>query len=295
VKETSKHLIQFCLQARNKHEKFQVAARFQEVSTMEAIYICKPKRKHTHPIIFLHGRNSLASEFAEEFFESQASDDRTLQEIFPTIKWIFPASRMRKSAQFGADMSQWFDMWSVEEPEERGELQLEGLKESVECVLSIVREEAALLGPEKIILGGINQGCATVIYALLFRDMKLGGFIGLSSWLPFQSRLAAIAKSIEKTEQLQSIRSLICDQERGMSIPQTPAIANTATLLETPILLEHCRDDAVVPVNNGRGLCETLRDPGMTITWKEYRDGGHWLNEPEGVDDIVKFLTGTLQ
>lgn len=262
---------------------------------MDATHIHKLKREHTHTIIFLHGRDSLASEFAEEFFESQASDDRTIQEVFPTIKWIFPASRMRKSARFGADMSQWFDIWSVEEPEEKEELQFEGLRESVKGILSIIKEEAALVGPERIILGGISQGCATAIYALLCGGTKLGGFIGLSSWLPFQSRVAAIAKDIPTTEQLRSIRSLIYGQERETSDANNLATTNTATLLDTPILLEHCRDDAVVPAQNGQGLCETLRDLGMTVIWKEYDNGGHWLNEPEGAGDIVKFLAGILE
>jgi len=37
-----------------------------------------PIAAHTHTVIFLHGRDSNATEFAPEFFESQASDDRTM-------------------------------------------------------------------------------------------------------------------------------------------------------------------------------------------------------------------------
>jgi hypothetical protein len=29
---------------------------------------------------------------------------------------------------------------------------------------------------------------------------------------------------------------------------------------------------------------------GMPVTWREYADGGHWINEPQGIDDTVKFL-----
>lgn len=27
------------------------------------------------------------------------------------------------------------------------------------------------------------------------------------------------------------------------------------------------------------------------VEWKTYEDGGHWIHEPQGVDDIVAFLT----
>jgi len=93
-----------------------------------AAHIVAPRGDHTQTIILLHGRDSIASEFAEEFFESQASDDRTLPEIFPTTRWVFPTSKIRNSARFEAPMSQWFDMWSVENHSEKNEIQIDGFK-----------------------------------------------------------------------------------------------------------------------------------------------------------------------
>jgi lysophospholipase-2 len=152
----------------------------------ESLHIVAPTEKHSHTIIFLHGRESTASEFASEFLESQASDDRTLQEIFPSVKWVFPNSGLRKHARFGTEESQWFDMWDVKKPLERKEIQVEGLRESISFILSVIRKEASIVQPERVILGGISQGCATAIHTLLYGGIRLGGFIGLSSWLPFQ-------------------------------------------------------------------------------------------------------------
>lgn len=59
----------------------------------DRLYVAAPSKQHTHTIILLHGRDSTASEFASEFFESQASDDLTLPETFPSIKWVFPSSK----------------------------------------------------------------------------------------------------------------------------------------------------------------------------------------------------------
>jgi hypothetical protein len=46
--------------------------------------------KHTHTVIFLHGREDCGTWFAQDFFEPKSSDGRTLAEIFPSIRWVFP-------------------------------------------------------------------------------------------------------------------------------------------------------------------------------------------------------------
>lgn len=159
------------------------------------LHIVAPLKEHNHTVIFLHGRGSTAGEFAAEFFESQVSDDRTLPEIFPTVKWVFPTSKLRMSARFETELSQWFDMWSVEKPQERKNLQIDGLKESVGYLLSVLHNEASLVPAEQIIVGGISQGGATAIHALMHSGIRLGGFVGLSSWLPFQEEVESVAES----------------------------------------------------------------------------------------------------
>lgn len=73
-------------------------------------HIVEPAEAHTHTVIFLHGRDSTASEFMPEFFESQASDDSTLPKIFPSFKRVFPTSKVRRSERSDTEMSQWFDI-----------------------------------------------------------------------------------------------------------------------------------------------------------------------------------------
>jgi len=145
------------------------------------IHVIEPTKKHTHTFILLHGRDSNATEFVTDFFESQASDDRTLLETFPNYKWVLPTSPLRNSARFETEMSQWFDMWSVENPEERKDLQVQGLKESIAFIMDVIHQEAKFVPMERIILGGISQGCATAIYALMAIRVQIGGFISLCS------------------------------------------------------------------------------------------------------------------
>jgi predicted esterase len=182
-------------------------------------------------------------------------------------------------------MSQWFDIWSVEKPQERLEMQRHGLRESVEEILDLINNEIKVIPPEQIILAGISQGCATAIHVLFNSGHRLGGFVGLSGWLPYVSQIEDICRAQrEAVERVQYIKAI-----PGHNREVIKASGNEACL-ETPVFLGHCKDDEVVPVMNGEALCKGLRDLGMQVEWHAYEDGGHWLNEPEGLDDLVRFL-----
>ena len=61
----------------------------------------------------------------------------------------------------------------------------------------------------------------------------------------------------------------------------------------TPLFLAHCQDDEVVAVEHGRALWRDLGFiGGVCGKWLVYEEGGHWINEPQGVDDLVEFLGG---
>jgi lysophospholipase-2 len=247
-------------------------------------HIVAPTESHT---------DSTASEFADEFFESQASDDRTLLEIFPTTRWVFPTSKIRDSSRFDLPMSQWFDIWSVEDPTEKNELQIDGLRESVRELLDLVRYEATLISPERIILGGISQGCATAIHALFRGRLCIRGFMGFSSWLLFESEFSTAAADdtpwslvVQRLHENYIIHATPIDIA-GTPVPSDP---NASAVLKTPVILSHCRDDEVVPIANGKRMSSTLEQLGLSVSWKEYDTGGHWINEPQGIDDVVGFI-----
>lgn len=148
-------------------------------------------------------------------------------------------------------------------PQEDAEVQKTGLWESVRQVLGVVREERALVGgSERVLLAGISQGCATAMFALLASGERVGGFFGLCGWLP-------LAEELEKL----------------MRVP-----GRLVEVLGMPVLLQHCRDDGVVPLRNGEDLAARLERMGLSVRWECFEDGGHWLNEPKGMDGIVRFI-----
>ena len=56
-------------------------------------------------------------------------------------------------------MTEWFDIYSLTTPDSRPELQLPGLRASVNYILSLLNEEIERVGADstKVLLGGISQ------------------------------------------------------------------------------------------------------------------------------------------
>ncbi|KXH29637.1 phospholipase/Carboxylesterase [Colletotrichum salicis] len=236
----------------------------------------EPRAAHTHTVVFLHGRDSIRDEFADELFESEASEPAnqpsTLPNLLPSIRWVFPGAALLPSKRFGTEMSQWFDAWSLENPEEQAGIQEAGLRRSIEYLVNLIESESALVPMDKIFLGGISQGFATSITAFLTtpRIAKLGGLVGLCSWMPPPEVINELA-------------------EESSPYRRT---SGTEPMAKTPVFLAHAVDDEVINIKLGRQLRTTLDSfaSACTVEWHEYQSGGHWVNEPQGVDDMVSFL-----
>ena len=166
-------------------------------------------------------------------------------------------------------------------------MQVDGLVGSIRRAAAIIEEEVSIVGRERVFLGGISQGCAIAIHALLAQDHILGGFVGLSSWLPFRTEIDEVVQQNEEAQaRVARIRSLIS---------KDGSVVSSTACLDTPVMIQHCMDDEVVPCTNGESLAKTLRNLRMQVDWREYGSGGHWLNEPQGVDDLSSFLQALME
>lgn len=249
-------------------------------------FTVSPKSRHTNTIILLHGRGSNGGEFAEEFLSGKLSSGVSLSQHFANrgTKWVFPTAHARMSTVFQEELDEWFDIYSLSDPSAAEALQVEGLRESIEYIRGIVKEEMELVPAERVVLGGISQGFATAIHALLAGEWRLGGFVGLSGWLPFQKHLAAFGGGGPVHEALRTFYSQRLETRA----------ATTVETLRTPIFLAHSCDDNTVEVEHGRDAPGILRSLGMNVQWNEYEEGGHWLSEPKGYDDLAKFLHSVI-
>src|ERR1700722_14119769 len=119
------------------------------------LFVVEPLNQHTHTIILLHGRGSMGAEFAEELFEARSSAGMSLAGHFPSFKWVFPTSEDRYSTTFQENLTEWFDIRSLSDPELDFSLQIEGIKSSTTYLSKILRKESEIVPSSRIVLGGI--------------------------------------------------------------------------------------------------------------------------------------------
>lgn len=272
-----------------------------------------PTSKHTHTVILLHGRGSNGEEFAEELFQGESFSDQSLPQHFPSFKWIFPSAYPSFSTVFQEDLVEWFDIYSLTEPSLEEELQIDGLSKSVAFMQRLVKEEARLLGPtghDRVVLGGISQGCAVAVTALMTGMCGIGAFVGFNGWMPLAD---SIQEAVFKTGKSDNdaprkrkhelvadvLRSSLSLSDEGDLHPggvsDKPSTRPEARLLQIPVFLSHTADDNLIEIGLGKEMHGTLVQLGLhTVVWKEYQTGGHWIPEPDGFEDIVEFLHGTF-
>ncbi|KXJ87230.1 Alpha/Beta hydrolase protein [Microdochium bolleyi] len=241
-----------------------------------------PPHQHTHTVVFLHGRGDNAPSFSQLLAQWRDSSNQTLLTHFPTFRWVFPQAPVRRVASSPNGGSeawpQWFDVWNVRDFADNEGLQAEGLREVIPAIRQILADEAALLGGrwDKVVLAGISMGAATGAHVLFNLNIsaaapRLGAFLGFSCRCPFAGRPS-----------LEEMRAVLWG----------PVVSGNddAILRNTPVLLEHCIDDPLVLVENGREMGRILTSFGATVERREYPAGGHWFNSPHGLDDMVHFL-----
>jgi predicted esterase len=270
-------------------------------------HIHPPQGPHTHTVILLHGRGSNGPEFAEEFFSCTTSNSQTLASHLPTYRWVFPTSRERWSATFQEEMCSWFEACSVDDPQERQELQKDGLRESVLHILSCLETEAGLLNGQlnKIYLGGISQGMATALWTFLAGagtgriQTPLAGLLGFCGWLPFPQQLENLPETPDGSYILR-IQKLVSEFFLGESSYNRPLQAKKPMdmcVLSTTLFLGHGTDDVWVSVDLGRQAFRILQKVMAHVEWNEFNgadNDGHWIKEPDGFDRVLQFLDNSL-
>ncbi|CAK7245552.1 MAG: hypothetical protein STHCBS139747_007136 [Sporothrix thermara] len=292
------------------------------MSSFGPVYVVGPRpgHLHTHTAVLLHGRGSTGEEFADELFGTALSDVRTpsLADCLPTWRWVFPSSPSAWSATFEEWMPAWFEAHSLADPAARQDLQQPGLEASAQHTRDMLDEERQRLQSNtgladvdtRLVLGGISLGGAVALWTLLGTDAPtraLGGFVAVSAWLPFAQQVHALLvgdragahKSWPRDdtilEPMAFVSKAMASLSRFLLLRQKASTAPATSVLATPVFLGHGRDDAYVHVQLGRQAYQLLTDAGFTsVEWQVYEGAeqeGHWLKEPEEMDDLARFLS----
>lgn len=309
------------------------------------------QQPHQQTFIFLHGRGSWAEKFGPELLQTpiqnpsrdlprphyneekpSAHESKSalqtqnpavthLQAEFPHARFVFPtAARRRATIYKRAHTHQWFDNWKLDPPAtEREELQIGGLCETTRFLHELLREEIAIVpgGARNVVFGGLSQGCAASLVALLLWEGEdLGAIVGMCGWLPFAESLMAEIRGEENEQHdygalgydpfavdaydhdetghgataSSAQRTVIWLREQlDLPVPKLPS--ELLPLKKIPIFLGHGGQDEKVSIVLGRRASECLSELGASVCWKEYDNLGHWYSS-EMLNDLLHFLRG---
>ncbi|KAF3925355.1 hypothetical protein ABW20_dc0109821 [Dactylellina cionopaga] len=182
-------------------------------------FVVQPSSVHSHTVILLHGRGSNGSKFGQEFITSASSTGKTLAETFPGAKFIFPTAKKRRAIVFKRmPINQWFDIHDFDRRNYREHIMVDGLQETTEYIHDLIEQELKLgITTDRIVLGGLSQGCAASLYAMLCFDRRIGGCIGMSGWLPFVGYVQDILGNTREKEMMDDGSDIFatsgCDEE----------------------------------------------------------------------------------
>ena len=288
-------------------------------STYPEPLIVRPLLEHRQTFIILHGRGSNAETFAPPLFATELPDGRTLQAVFPHAKFIFPTASKRRARIYKRSIiHQWFDCWSLTAPAEKEELMLDGLRETSQYIHTLLMEAIKEVGPRNVVIGGLSQGCAATLIALLaWEGEPLAAAFGMCGWLPLRHHMADIveprllndndddlfggadnaAQDLSLTEQavewLREEIDLPTSSTASMkAVEMSTSGTSPSTLLpfqQIPTFLAHGTEDEKVPVQLGRDARDCLVSMEIDLGWREYEGLGHWYSGPM-LGDLVEFL-----
>ncbi|KAK4190534.1 Alpha/Beta hydrolase protein [Podospora australis] len=253
------------------------------------MHILEPSAGHTHTAIMLHGRGSNGPEFAEELSATVSPGEKHLMQRLPTWRWVFLSSQELWSTLFEEPLPAWFEAHSLTDTTERQDLQVDGITESVTYIQSVINQEIERLAgkSERLVIGGISQGGAIGMWALLCQrklDRRLGAFVGTNTWLPFAAIMEEVIRNGENTRSVEAVKtdSTVFVEIMLSSWRTNLNLTRSAPLLSTPVFLGHGTDDAVVGVELGREARRVLTNIGFDVEWKEYSLSlQHKMNEAE--------------
>ncbi|KAK8037130.1 alpha/beta-hydrolase [Apiospora marii] len=285
---------------------------------------------HQQTFVILHGRGSSADAFGPPLLDTPISPDITspsspdsprpeiqsLATAFPHARFVFPSAPRRRATLYKRALThQWFDSWDLEPPAiKREELQDPGLRETAAFLHQLLRAEIDLIpgGSKNVYLGGLSQGCAASLVALLLWDGEpLGAFVGMAGWLPYAYRLSSLVTSLpevedgdfdpfrrdEDDEDETQIEERPVDEAATWLRDQIELVTDNSITHEgvasdvTPVFLGHGVLDDKVDVVLGRQARDALTELRLQVTWKEYEGLGHWYSNDmlRDLRDFVSF------
>lgn len=154
----------------------------------------------------------------------------------PHIRFIFPNAPIQAvTINGGMEMRAWYDILAINLERE---VDINGIIQSAKLIEQLIeREQNNGIAAKNILLAGFSQGGVIALHVGLRYSKQLAGIIALSSYLPTLTQLDTEASSTNKN---------------------------------TPIFMGHGILDAVVDIESGKAVFDTLNAQGYHIQWHDY-------------------------
>lgn len=189
---------------------------------------------------------------------------------------------------------------------------MQGLRETSAYIHGLLRGEIARVGAKNVVVGGLSQGGAAALVAImLWEGQRVGGVVGLCTWLPYRAHLEDIARGEDGAETDVGLgedpfaAEPGSDEDSGevgaeFDLP-TRAVAWLCEELEVegppkgmpfqqvPLFLGHGVEDDRVGLGLGREAKGCMEALGARVRWREYEGLGHWYSG-EMLRDLLEFL-----
>jgi len=209
------------------------------------------KEKATGSLIFLHGLGDTGHGWAEQLKDFS----------FKSIRCVCPNAPIKPvTLNAGMAMPSWFDIRSLSPggPEDEA-----GIIEAAKNLKDLIDKEISDGIPaENIVIGGFSQGGAVALYTAFATDVKIGGVLALSTWLPLNKHFTDDSKP---------------KYNKGV-----------------PVFQCHGEADPMVSPRWGAMTHEILKTLSPSASYKTYSNMGH-SSSPQEMQDVKNYLTSTLK
>ena len=260
---------------------------------------------HLNTLIILHGRGDNGENFRRPLLHHPIPTYDTIRKALPQTKFVFPTSlHLRAKVLRGFPINEWFDYWPFPEHGKDHEPEVEGLVASVEFLHGLIHNAIAQVGAQNVVVGGLSQGCATSLMAMILWDgPAISSWFGMCGWLPFRKPMALVTLDSKDADgEIVSDRGPVDVQKTDSSrrpnsikwLRSEMKMAQSRTTPCTgPVFLGHGTVDANVPFVEGKEAGLFLRKLGYVVSWREYDGLGHWYSG-QMLKDIIEFVRGQL-
>lgn len=217
---------------------------------LETIVIA-PKAAAKNSVIWLHGLGADAHDFVDIVPQLYLPEEQA-------VRFIFPRAPVRPvTLNAGMSMRAWFDIYGLTADFPQDEV---GINQTDLAISKLIENEMKQGIPsQKIFLGGFSQGGAVALYSGIRYPQRLGGVLGLSTFLP--KNYAHDARKLS--------------MNRGI-----------------PIFLAHGTQDPILSYEIGQASKDRLIELGYAVDWHTY-NMGHTVSAQE-IQDISRWLTKTI-